>query len=82
MPNVSHNETFESICHGVLRELLEVDRRLASLKDHPVYDGEQKFSGQHAGMRSYTMLAIRDVADARMHIERVIEYLQTEEVGR
>lgn len=67
-------KTVKEYGDAIRRELKVIEDRVRKLMNHPVYTGEQGYSGQHSEMKSHTMLAVRHIEDARMRVGKILQY--------
>ncbi len=70
--------TIEEATTRLRARLLEIERAVRSLGDHPhlkaVTGKAQAYPGQHGEMIAQSKLALRAVEDARMRLGKVLQY--------
>jgi hypothetical protein len=73
-PEQTPGPSLKSECDDLRAQLRAIEIRCRSIKDHPVFKGEQAYAGQHGEMIAQSMLAVRHIEDARMRIGKVLQY--------
>lgn len=67
----SVTEVLKTKVDNLLARLLDVEKEVRLLKDHPDIKEPDTFPGQHAEMVAQAMLAVRHIEDARMRLGKL-----------
>lgn len=68
------DEQLKTICRAYRGELLEIEKVVRSIKDHPAIKQPESYPGQRGEMIAQSMLAVRHIEDARMRLGKVLQY--------
>jgi len=68
------DEQLRIVCRAYRYELLEIEKALRAMKDHPAIKHPDTYPGQRGEMIAQSMLAVRHIEDARMRLGKVLQY--------
>lgn len=73
MCDCDREATVKEMCDKLRTDIKRTGDLTHALLSHSVFNGEQKYQGQHSEMNANIMLTYRHLEDARMRVGKILQ---------